>query len=423
MIKNFNWLLTEEEKNRILDLHKRATQKNYLIIEADEDQKPSFLEINLNANWGDGMWRLTQIQKQSLKDDMFKIAEFVTRNTNNVVTVQIQAGESRVTNKDNESGGNEVEQGVIANNRAKELYRYLEEYLIGQLKLTNVEFLPTDIVIGKTPYEKGDKSAQYKKKYKEEYEKERFVKAIISIKGESDDCLNNMRVSIEYKKEWCNRGQDESKCHQCNESMFSVFLNGLPLNDKSGSNVANLNNSGDGGDRSWMGIVNSDIIKKIKSTKTNELVFTYQCAFNGGQGCHSDAIHIKIINGNDELMFEDFVSGGVRLKPSDGQRLLLKTDLCGNVIEVGKKLGPNSRPKRTVKDWGSIKDPIEKYLIVYKAIDPNTKLIDPKKIFDPVIDASTIRQWEKNPKTWEQFKKQYSITPDQEKQIIQKSTS
>jgi hypothetical protein len=205
--------------------------------------------------------------------------------------------------------------------------------------------------------------------------------------------------------------------------MFSVFLNGQPLKDKSGSNIANLNNAGDGGDRSWMGIVNSDIIKKIKSTKTNELMFTYQCAFNGGQGCHSDAIHIKIINGKDELMFEDFVSGGVRLKPSDGQRLLLKTDLCGNVIEEGKKLGPNSGPKRTVQDWGSIKDPIERFSIVYKAIDSNTNLIDPKKIFDPALDAPTIRQWEKTPKTWEQFKKQYSITPEQEKQIIRKSTS
>jgi hypothetical protein len=427
MVKNYNWILSEEEKNRILNLHENATKRHYINEVGETKPDPKSLTVNLNANWGDGMWRLTAEQKTNISNDLKQIASFIIQNKTKTVSVKIVAGESRVTNFDREprvdpktnktiTTSQKVEPGIIATNRSNELNNYLRDYLVNQLKLTNVEFEKPETVIGETPYDPKN-SAGSKTKYAREYAAERFVRAVITIKGGEDECLTNMQVMIKYDKSWCKMGVDESRCHKCDESVFSIFVNGMPLNNNAGSNIANLNNSSDGGSRQWVGIFTSDIINNLKSNNTKELVFTYACAYNGGQGCHSDAMHVTITNGKKELVFNDFVSGGVRLKPGDGQRLLLKTDLCGKVIEVGKRLGPNDGPKRTVQSWSSL-NRMQGYKVVYDAIDPNTKLIDPKKIYDPVVDAALIRQWEKNPRTWEQFKKQYSITPEMEKKII-----
>lgn len=450
MIKNYNWVLNESEKNRILNLHENATKRHY-INEADETNSgPKTETYNLNANWGDGMWKITDEQITNMKEDLQKIAQFVIKNNTKKVGVKIVAGESRVTNFDRESRVDpktnktittpqKVEPGIIATNRANALNEYLEGYLKRQLDLGNVEFEKPETVIGQTPYDPKDPAGS-KTKYAREYAAERFVRAVITVKSEGDECLSNMKFIVEYDPKYCvksdpNTGRPEidpetkqpkqieggSRCHACSEALFSIFINGLPLKDKNGSNIANLNNNNISQAVKWEGFVSPDIVNQLKQTNAKELVFTYACA--NQNGCHSDAMNVTItVNG--QIAFKNFVSGGVRLKPNDGQRLLLKTDLCGKVIEVGKRLGTQDlvakkRPEGSV-DFSSMKVGIEKHNIVYNAVDPNTKLIDPKKVFDPNFpgDAPLIRQWSIDPKTWDEYKRQHSITPEMEKQII-----
>jgi hypothetical protein len=437
MIKNYNWEISKEEISRILNLHENATKRHYIINE--EGTPPTTpnesIEVPLNANWGDGKYILTPQQIDSISSGLKDIADYAIKNKNNIVTVKIEAGESQVTNRDNEMGGKVVEQGYLSAKRAESLYGYLSMYL-KKLDLNNVKFLPYKFVPGKTKYS----GPSDKTKFAAQYAAERFVKAIVSIEGGEDECLSNMKFIVEYDPKYCvksdpNTGRPEidpetkqpkqieggSRCHACSEALFSIFINGLPLKDKNGSNIANLNNNNISQAVKWEGFVSPDIVNQLKQTNAKELVFTYACA--NQNGCHSDAMNVTItVNG--QIAFKDFVSGGVRLKPGDGQRLLLKTDLCGKVIEVGKRLGTQDlvakkRPEGSV-DFSSMKVGIEKHNIVYNAVDPNTKLIDPKKVFDPNFpgDAPSIRQWSINPKTWDQYKRQHSITPEMEKQII-----
>ncbi len=230
MVKNYNWELNEGEKKRILNLHESATKNHYILKE--EEGRTESLVVNLNANWPDGKYILTQEQVNNMSEQLQQMSEFVTRNKGSQINIQIEAGESQVTNYDREvSPAVKVNPGTLATNRANNIVEYLRKYFTG-LKLTNVELPQPIIRIGQTPYTKPED----KKTNATKYAAERYVRAVITMKKEYE-CLVGLEITIGYYS-----GKNKAG-HRCDEAIFEVKMNGISLGE------VNLNN--DMADMSW----------------------------------------------------------------------------------------------------------------------------------------------------------------------------
>jgi hypothetical protein len=235
MVKNYKLLINEEERERILKLHRIPVKGNIL-----KEAKPEVetLTINLNANWPDGKYILTQEQINNMSQQLQQMAAFVNQHKDSQITIQLEAGESRVTNYDREpkkdpktgkiiNTATKVDPGVLARNRSNNIVEYLKTYFEG-LKLTNVELPEPIIKIGETPYD-ATKAEEFKKKYSQEYAAERFVRAIITLKKEYE-CLVGLEITIGYYK-------DKSRAyHRCDEAIFEFKMNGVSIGE------VNLNN-------------------------------------------------------------------------------------------------------------------------------------------------------------------------------------
>jgi hypothetical protein len=214
---------------------------------------------------------------------------------------------------------------------------------------------------------------------------------------------------IDYNEKWCT-DTDKSRCHACNEAVFSIYANGIPIKDANGSNFADLNNRGSGDSRQWIGIFSESDSKAVLQGGKKEIVITYQCESDNGNGCHSDAMHVTIFDNTQKQIFSDFVSGGYRVRKSDGQRLLLITNECGKVTQVAPRTtGPDvkTKPKRTIQKWDmDANDVATSAAKVYLTVDEQGK-VHPEKLFDPIYDRSNLAFWAKNIKTWDDFLYQY----------------
>ena len=115
-------------------------------------------------------------------------------------------------------------------------------------------------------------------------------------------------------------------------------------------------------------------------------------------------MHVTVIDNTNKTIFSDFVSGGVRMYQSSGQRLLIKTDECGNVLEIGKRI---EAVKRVVQKWVyDNNNPVNSLAKVYNAQDENG-IIQWEKLFDPNLDSGTIKSYKKIMPTWESVLKRY----------------
>lgn len=171
------FLIDENEKNRILNLHKESTKRQYLTLEqSNQDIKTikdvSFEDRNLEGfNFGEYESDIVKNKIVSLKP---RVKQFIENSNNEKFVVNISAGESNVTNPK----GFEVK-GSLALARANSVKKYFEEIFSdlikrGILKINSPKDV-SQIVMGKTPYDKtkGDnKNPQLIKQYR----KEQFVK-------------------------------------------------------------------------------------------------------------------------------------------------------------------------------------------------------------------------------------------------------
>ena len=64
--------------------------------------------VNFNSVWRSGYWKLASNQIQNLNNQMKVIQDFLSKNPQTKLSIQVEAGESKVTNADNESGGKAV---------------------------------------------------------------------------------------------------------------------------------------------------------------------------------------------------------------------------------------------------------------------------------------------------------------------------
>jgi hypothetical protein len=115
MIKQ-NWLISEEEKNRILNLHESATKKQYLIKEQSESNKLSF---NISNSFPSGKFKLSDT---SLIDDAIsQIQNLLKTGKASFNTIVINSSESKVPNK-----GVGMDPGDLSRKRGEEVEKYIK---------------------------------------------------------------------------------------------------------------------------------------------------------------------------------------------------------------------------------------------------------------------------------------------------------
>jgi hypothetical protein len=88
-----SWTISEEEKNRILNLHETATKKHYLITE--DVTEP--IEFNITNSFPSGKYELTNTSE--IDDAINKINEFLKTGKGSFNTIVINSSESKVPNK------------------------------------------------------------------------------------------------------------------------------------------------------------------------------------------------------------------------------------------------------------------------------------------------------------------------------------
>jgi hypothetical protein len=164
-----SWNINEEEKNRILRLHENATKNHYLT-----EQFQTKNVVDFGSVFPSGEYELGSKFSNEVNDKVQDIVRFIKGKNLKSVTIEIESGESRVTNQ-----APFTTPGSLAEARANSLKSYLQSVLP---KLIN--FKPNIIVkqpiIGSTPYKIGDN------KDDPSYTKEQFVRANIISNADTD---------------------------------------------------------------------------------------------------------------------------------------------------------------------------------------------------------------------------------------------
>jgi len=402
-------ILTEKQIKSAID----SVISEQTIVKNETRTPASLPPINIPYKFPSGYWMPTQQLVAQVTTALTPIIEFIKKYQSQKIEVSIQAGESQVTNADNEPTSKNKGKGVpkkyLATGRANSVKSIINNYFDNLIKTNVITVKPTfgenQIVIGSTPYVSGKNNPNDPK-----YAEEQFINVIVNATGESvtveESCLVGLKLMIDYDEKWCT-DTDKSRCHQCNDAIFSIYANGIPVKNNKGSNLANLNNGEDGKSRQWIGIFSEQDSKAVLQGGKKEIIITYQCEAGGSNGCHSDAMHVTIFDNTNKQIFNDFVSGGYRIKQSDGQRLLLKTDQCGKVTEVAPMAGSTPAPKRTVKRWTFDTNDVTNSLAKVLSYADDSGKIDWTKLMDPNLDIQPIQNYTKKGGTVDQFLKPY----------------
>ena len=191
--------------------------------------------LNFKSVWNAGFWKMTSKQVQNLNNQMKVIQEFLDANPQTKLTIQVEAGESKVTNADNEpsGGGKAVPEGYLSTKRGASMVSYLNNFF-KKLENAGMSFTYPEIpkpktIIGSTPYNRktatnpnGDDPKDPK------YTPEQFVRLQVTATSQSE-CLIGLEVMVAYLK-------GGGEVHTCDEAIFELRMNGVSLG------VANLNN-------------------------------------------------------------------------------------------------------------------------------------------------------------------------------------
>jgi hypothetical protein len=176
------FIVTEQERHQILNLYKEKR----LIIEG---VTPTGFVLNLGNIFQMGYYsKFSPEGEAAFSNELVALTDYLRKNKNSKFVVNITAGESQVTNKDNENGGVTLPEGDLAKKRAESVKLRLIKFF-GDLKTEGIytqdpTFSEPIIQIGSTNYPKTG-SQQEKDKAKvdnaEAYKKEQFVTVSIVI--------------------------------------------------------------------------------------------------------------------------------------------------------------------------------------------------------------------------------------------------
>lgn len=217
-------ILTEKQVKNLID---------GVLLEQNETKKES-ITVNFGAVWPMGKWKLTPQQGTTITNQLVQITNFINQHKGSTVKIQIEAGESRVTNKDNEvTPPVTLEPGVLSQKRGQSMKNFLTSYfqsLVGKaISQNDLPVIPEPkTVIGNTAYS-GPKDLQDKSKVAL-YNQEQFVRAVVTAE-KNYECIVGLEITIGYFPGKSRAG------HECDEAIFELRMNGVSLGE------ANLNNS------------------------------------------------------------------------------------------------------------------------------------------------------------------------------------
>jgi hypothetical protein len=341
--------ILSEEKDRILNLHESATKNLYLIKEQEQvkiGEKITTTSKNFELNkksFPAGFYSINKLGegKKDLDSKLQEIAQFAKENDGTQVNIQIEVGESKVTNRDNELD-KPLAQGALAKLRGQKLQEYLTNYfkqLIDAKYLTTMPNIPaaqTNVELGtqQNEYTKGKDNPKDPK-----YLDDQYVKFIITLSATKKEdvygCLVNLTIDVSYY----DKKDDQFPCrggHTCNNAKFQVFLDSTLIG------IADLSNSGCRGnsdknsnscDRTAKLTVTNEMVQKITSNpKWNQktLILSTRCISSAN--CHTSVQEVRIVNGTGAEIYH----GCVNPQSSRGntaQKILAVLDKCGKPIQ------------------------------------------------------------------------------------------
>jgi hypothetical protein len=323
-------IITEIERNRILDLYEQNIRQEITSIPPKKFPLPN--NVFASGNF-------TNLNTSSVDNVIGQLNEYLKEYPQNQqINVEIEASESKVPNQVDPTTKKRYGVGELAEKRSQTLLQYLMGKLPQNVKVTvknmgaqGPEWAPPK---GSTP----DQIKQLANDPK--YGQYQYVSFNVVGSGQNVKtiCEVGFYIIVDYKKEWCKPGVDESRCHKCDSAVFNMWANGIPLVTDNNDPLINLNNNeGDeksGPSREVRLHITQQQKQRILSVNKDEIIITYNCAL---YECHSDPAHITIISENGQVLMEPtFVtSGGQRLGKSKNTPLkLLKLTSCGEKIAV-----------------------------------------------------------------------------------------
>lgn len=329
MIKQ-NWNIDTKEVKRILMMHESATKNLYLIKEQNTSNvqsstNPDEITLEGKSFFSNGKWKsLSPEGKEELDSQLSNAAKFLTSKKGRVVYVKIIAGESQVTNTDNEDPARpKVDPGYLSEKRATTMKEYLTKYfdnLVSQGIISSKPiFEAPEVIIGSEKYTKGIDNPN-----DEKYKPERFVKVELKLKSPAD-CVVGLTVEVMYNSVENTRFPCRGD-HRCNEAEFAIKLNGVEIG------IANLNNEYDGKSKTSGPIVVTDEqAKQIIGDKSKDIIISLQCL--SGDKCHSSSPEVKISKGNSVIYWG--CSPSLTEFGDTADKIILVLDNCGNLKKKG----------------------------------------------------------------------------------------
>jgi hypothetical protein len=298
--------------------------------------------------------KLAQASKSALDAKLQEIATFCAQNKASVVEIQIEVGESAVTNYDREkfpSTGNaqqdyseekKLAPGKLAELRGQKLQEYLTKYFAGLVSskvLANAPQIPpfkTNAGKQKHTYTKGKDKPNDPKYLEDQYIK--FTVKVLTTKTEDIiqerpiyDCLVDLVIDVSYYS----KTSPDFPCrggHRCDAAKFDLYLNSTKLG------TANLNNAGDGGDRMAQFKVTNDMVKSIvndpnfkaKEGKAKTLVLWTQCLMQN-RDCHTSVQEVKIVDPEGKTIYHKCVNPQSD-RGNTKKSILSVLDVCGKPV-------------------------------------------------------------------------------------------
>ena len=317
-------ILTETQIKKVID--RVLSEQNSVRTEA--------LSVNFDAVWPMGKWKLTSQQSGPIVQKLTQITDFINKNKGSQVTIQIEAGESQVTNRDGEDSAKPIlEPGVLSQRRGESMVTFLTQYFEGLVSKGAIDKMPTlpnpITKIGTTPYKKGSNDLKDKQKL---YQQEQFVRAIVSTKKDYE-CLVGMEITIGYYP-----GKNKSD-HTCDEAIFDLRMNGVSLGE------VNLNNS-------RLDLMSPKIPKTSTRYQNLQKVFTPMATKNGYESVDKYFDDIISVNGSFATYGRksDGQSGGARsqtfiLDGAKAESIINNSPSNKIVLSIVPLVGPSSKYK------------------------------------------------------------------------------
>lgn len=306
-------------------------------------------------NFEKGKYKFSSLSQESqdkIKNDIKKIVLFLKENPNASITINLEVGESAVTNYDREKSecqdknNKEVywgdkcrlQPGDLAKYRGETLVNYIKEQFNSVLSSGVISKMPeipdpkTNLGKQKYTYKRGVDKADDPK-----YNEDQYIKFDINVESTKTEeivkerCLIDFIIDVSYHRE----RSKEFPCrggHSCNQAEFDVFINNTLIG------TANLNNgSGNGED------VGGDREAKLKVSELNVreiligdiykrdkvLILWTKCK---SKNCHNSTQEVKLINSRNEVLYHKCVNPNEKRGDIPGKVLAIM-DKCGNVIE------------------------------------------------------------------------------------------